>query len=280
MTPLEQLLETLDAASAPGDAPMWIHAHGHAGDGGVLAVDRVMERMYGWTAPEECWAVGVVADAWARPLVDPGPGGLRAAPGDGERQRVRTRCLVSRHGEVVSRLHLADGRVVEDRPSTGRTLDAMHRCVGLPTPPPERPSSDLLTLVWLAEILAAAGVQGAWRRRISWPEAVGVHPAVRALQEDGHEVPLDHVEQVLAAAGRAWSWSRLRELASGGSWLSDLVPAGLAGWMDDGMFSRWVLGSAPPLLEVLAEVRAAVPVPVGRQLQRCLAGAGIVAGAA
>lgn len=114
---------------------------------------------------------------------------------------------------------------------------------------------------------------------MSWSEAVAFHPAVRALQEDGHPVPLDHVEQLLAAAGRAWTWSRLRQLAAGGSWLAELVPAGLAAWMDDGMFSRWVLGSAPPLPDVVDQVLGVVPETVGRHLQRCLEAASTAAGA-
>lgn len=274
MTPLEKLLEDLDKASGPGCSPIWVHVYGHAGEGGVLATDHVMERMWGWTAPPECWAVGVVADAWARPLVPDGRGGLKMSTCDRGRQRARTRCLVGRDGEVVSRIRLDDGRVIDDRPDTGRTVEGLHRCLGLPTPPPDRPSSELVNLVWMAQILDAAAPPGRGRRKLSWAEVAALHPAVRALSEDGHQVVPEHADEVIAASSRAWTWSRLRHLTAAGGWLGELVPAELAEWMDDGMFCRWVLGDAVPIEDVVVAVRAALPVPVARQVQRCLDGPG------
>lgn len=288
MTPLEELLETLDEWSTPEGGPMWIQAYGRAGDGGSLVVDEVMERMLGWVAPPSCWAVGVVAGGWAYPLTGNGARPRRGCAGS---RRVQTRCLVGRDGEVVSRLHDADGTVVDEPPSTGRTIDALRRCVGLTTPPPDRPSSELLALVWMAEVVAAA--EGANRRSVAstrdhrsrpggatvvgltWEEVARLHPAVLALVTDGHQVPLEHMDAVLRSAGRAWSWGHLRELAAGGGWPAGIVPSALAAWMDDGMFSRWMLDASAPLSDVFALTRAALPAAVGDQLGSCLAAAGM-----
>ena len=289
MTPLEELLETLDGCTPQKGGPMWIQAYAHAGEAASVAVDPDMEHMLGWVAPPSCWAVGVLAGGWAFPLTADGRPPRRGCQGS---RRVQSRCLVGRDGEVVSRLHDADGTVINDPPTTGRTLDALRRCLGLATPAPERPSSELLALVWLAEVVAAAeggdgrnvgfGRDPRSRRGgttvtgLTWEQVASLHPAVQALVTDGHEVPLDRMGAVLRGAGRAWSWSHLRELAAGGAWPAGIVPAALAAWMDDGMFSRWMLDASAPLGEVIALTRAALPAAIGDQLQRCLAGAGLV----
>jgi len=268
MTPLQELLESLDAATQPGAAPVWVQAYGRPEDK-VLAVDEAMDRMFGWQAPAPCWAVGVVAEGWAWPPEDPLPRGDR-------RQRVQTRVLVGSDGEVASRVRLDDGRLIGEAPLGGRLLDALQRCLGLPTAPPSRPSSQLIGLVWVAEVMAAGARRRGSERPLSWAEVAALHPAVRALAEDGHAVDPDHAEQAMAAANRLWTWSRLRQLAaSGSSWLSRLIPPQLAAWMDDGIFSRWFFYAGDPWPDLLAATTGLLRPPVGRRLAGCLAEAGV-----
>lgn len=276
MTDLEQLLETLDDVSEPGDAPVWVHAYGRAGAGGVLEVDEAMDRIFGWRAPAECWAVGVVAGGWAWPTA---PGGERPAwpppeAGRAARRRVTTLCLVGRDGEVAGRVRFAGGPAVDEAPFAGRMFDALQRCLDLPTAAPQRAPAELLALTWLSEVIVH-GRAVAHRRPLSWSEAAALHPAVAALQEDGHPVDSDHFDQVMVAAARAWTWQRLRQLAAGGGWLAAAVPPGLAGWMDEGMFSRWVLDGAAPVGGVVADAVAVLTAPAAERVRRCLAMTGL-----
>jgi hypothetical protein len=267
VTPLQELLEALDRTTGPGCSPIWVQAYGRPGVDRVLATDRVMDRMFGWRPPAPCWAVGVVADgrAWA---VDAGPAGTPPA-------LVRTRVFVSSAGEVVSRVRFADGRVTEEVPRYGRTLDALRRCLDLATEPPARPAMELIALVWMAEIAVAATGDRRRRRPLGWAEVAAMHPAARALAEDGHPVDPDHLDQAIAAAGRAWTWGRLRDMAaSGDGWLSDLVPPHLAAWMDDGMFSRWFFYGPDPWAPFVDVVRRDLEPDVARRVRRCLEGSG------
>jgi hypothetical protein len=268
MTPLEDLLATLDTAGEVGAAPVWVQAYGRPADK-ILAVDEVMDRMFGWRPPVACWAVGVVAEGWAFPPEQPAPAPRR-------RQRVQTRILVGSDGEVASRVRMADGRLMSDVPAGGRLLDALQRCLGLPTAPPTRPSSEIIGLVWAAEIMAVGARRPGRQGALGWAEVAALHPAVRALAEDGHAVDADHAEQVMAAANRLWTWSRLRQLAaSGSSWLSEMIRPDLAEWMDDGIFSRWLLYDAKPWSDVLPVATGLLSPAVARRLARCLADSGV-----
>ena len=292
MTALEDLLDKLDRASTPGDRSMWVQAMGHAGRGGTLTVNHDMSRLFGWVAPDLCWAVGVVAGANAYPL---GDDGAPPPPGRAGTRRVTMACFVGRDGEIVSRTHDPEGLVTDQLPTGGRTFDALHRCLGLPTPPPERSSSELLSLIWLSEILAAGqprsrpsrcrgeirwppGPLDASLAELAWEDVAALHPAIRTLTAMGCDIPIEHLDAVLRAAGRAWSWANLRRQSASAKLLSGVVSPQLAGWMDDGMYSRWMLDRSIPVSEVLATARPMLAPDVGERLQRCLVAVGIELG--
>jgi hypothetical protein len=104
-----------------------------------------------------------------------------------------------------------------------------------------------------------------------------LHPAARVLTHHGERVPLDHFAAVVRAAASAWTWPRLREQAQGEGWLADQFPPGLAAWMDDGMFSRWLLDGHHSLEELLIAVRSVLSPSAARRVKQALDAAGVCA---
>jgi hypothetical protein len=55
-----------------------------------------------------------------------------------------------------------------------------------------------------------------------------------------------------------------------GDWPVDGVPAAVAAWLDDGAFSRWVLGELPRLDQLAAAACEVVPPSVARRVRAVL----------
>ena len=334
MTPLEDLLDTLDRAVPPDDPPFLVEAYGHAHEGGVLITDENDSKLLGWRVPDDCWAVGVVGQGWALPYpnwrgtthgfpanppdpfpldaddfplgsddfplgsddfppawaltddgggggpsgdrfagegVDGGGGGGGGGGGDGDGGgRMRLCCLVGRDGQVASLLRAPDGSVVASGEAEGRAVDALRRALGLATPPPERDAADLLAVLWINDLIGAvdAGIA------LGWPEAAALHPAMRALAAEGHDLGLEHMTLVARVASAAWSWENLRIQACQEDWLADMVSAELARWMDEGMFSRWMLADLPPLPVAISAVADHFDPSVWREVTTVIAATG------
>jgi hypothetical protein len=208
--------------------------------------------LYGFTCPGEWVAFGLLTRGRARSIDAPDP----------QPEPVTVGLLVSRSGEQVTLLRRA-GAEAEVQPgllSEGRVPDACRRVLGLATPPPTEWAGRLWALMWveslLVESLAEPGSLG-------WLDACRAHPAVsHILGLDASvisELPHRFIEMV-EIISRQFGWERLRALAVDGHLAGFGIPTEHAAWMDDGMFSREVLGSFPPMAELLADLE---PVTTG-----------------
>jgi hypothetical protein len=238
-------------------------------DLGVRPIDdgaSVVEALAGFTAPSDWSAIGVVTEGNARHLAN-----------RDERRRVRCVHLVDRTGASGSTLRLQgdDVSVLTDndghRPS-GRIDDACRRALGLPTAPPEHSSAELWAIVWLERLLEHRGCSPP-SMRFPWHEAAGLHPAVALVVADDPTCAaeaakeLGRLGEVLA---QVHSWPVLRVACAAGDWPVEGVPADVAEWLDDGAFSRWVLGELPSLEQLAAAACDVVPPSVARRLRAVL----------
>lgn len=198
---------------------------------GVLPLDgqAPAAMLLGTVAPPEWSAVGVAASGRAWHLDRPGEAAGRAD----------SVVLVGRDRSVVGRLR-HHGVVSAEPPAAGLTYDCLHRALGLPTPPPEVPPSQLLDAVWLSAVVAA-GRHGP----LPWRVIRSLHPAA------------DGLEGIEGADG--WTgpdgWTGLRSAVVAGAWPSLGLWPEEAAWFDDGSFSRWVLSRYRPVPSLLSDVR-------------------------
>ncbi len=198
-----------------------------------------VDALIGFSAPDEWAAVGVVANGTVTSL-----GGAPVAP-----RRVRILHLLDRSGREASLLHdLEEGSTHPcPGPGDGHVADLCRRMFGLPTPPPPPSVLPWWTTVWLDRILAES--LAAPTRRWTWPRLASLHPMVApdALPLD----PRDLAEAAVAMAASV-SWDTVRRAAE---------PDDLAGWMDDGMFARWVLSQHLAPRHLAAELTAVLDPP-------------------
>jgi len=225
----------------------------------------VVEALAGFTAPAEWLAIGVVTEGNARHLAE-----------RSERRRVRCVHLVDRSGASGSTLRLQGEEVTvlsgadDDGPS-GRIDDVCRRALGLPTAPPEHTSAELWAVVWLERLLEHRGCAPA-DMRLPWRQVAELHPAVamvvgNADSERWGPEAAQHLARLGALLADVHSWPVLRLACAAGEWPVDGVPAEVAEWLDDGAFSRWVLGEYPPLDQLLAAACEVVPPSVRRRLR-------------
>jgi hypothetical protein len=221
--------------------------------------------------------MAVVADGVAHRIGESGP-----ASG------VRVICVVDRHGRVAGRTRVAgatpittpddrDQRTVNqliaeaplltDAPEGGRLLDAMLRCFELPTPPPAALSTEWFHRMWLASVAQAAGDRAV---ALGWEQVRRLHPAVAALIRAGLPTTDELVDAAIRLAAQAWSWEHIRLEAAEGLWEEELISADIAEWMDDGMFSRWVLDETRTVDELLADLAGALSVDAERRIRRAV----------
>jgi hypothetical protein len=259
------LLDTTGDQVAARGSPTWVRVLDRLGDadgpGGSfsLALSDEPGALIGWVATPECQAVGVIATGQLRVLGARPPAassGVGAGP-------IRVACLVARSGEVAARMVLPDGRLSDEAPAEGRILDCLRRCFGLPTPPPPVGPARLQIIAWLA---AVAECVPRARRPLSWSEVSALHPVARVLAAELGTQGQMPSPGLLQLAGSAWSWEELRRQAAGGCGPVTPFDAGLAGWMDEGMFARWLLADLPSPDELLAALRAAVTPSAARRL--------------
>jgi hypothetical protein len=267
--------------------PLWVQVL-DAPDGEenrfALAFSDADDGLMGWAAGPDCQAVGMIGSGRLRPL--PGADAVVAV------DAVRMVCLVTRAGEVFWRMARADGSEPEPEtetetgtatamtdlpPSEGRLLDCLRRCFGLPTPPAPVSPARLQIIVWLVAALEQA--EGA-RRPLSWSEVCRLHPLARLLAAEldrpASEVA-DITDAVTRIGGSAYSWEDIRLQASRReSFLDDIIHPDLAGWMDDGMFARWVLSDLPSADELFAVLRPRLTPSAARRMAHAVHAAGVI----
>jgi hypothetical protein len=270
----ELLLDSVGDEVARRGCPTWVQVLDPAdraveGDFALgLSDDR--DGLLGWVATPDCQAVGVVATGRIRAL--PGaPAGLVGPAHD----RLRMVCLVARDGAVTWKVAVSDGvtagAVSDAAPSEGRVLDCLRRCFDLPTPPPAVSPARLQAIAWLAAVLDRARVA---RRRLSWSEVSQLHPVAQALGTELVSPGARQLAGLLRVVGSAWTWEDYRQLAERNSDLQDIIDPKLAGWMDEGMFARWILSDLPAADELLAAVRPHLTPSAARRLAHAVRASG------
>lgn len=222
------------------------------------AGEHPLDHLLGFVAPESWSALGLVCYGWASPPSEEGRPSEHP-----DRLRVRVVTLLDRSGDERATATIEDGTVV-DEPGAGTVSDALRRCLGLATPAPPVGSGELFAAMWLTSV-ASAG------RRLSWTEAVMLHPAMQVLRGGGHRPQIEELLSSGRSLARAMPWGELRLRAAAGVRDGGVgVPADLAAWMDDGMFARWVLGGLPPFTPLLRRCSTVLAPEVLRRLRRTL----------
>lgn len=201
------------------------------------AGEHPVDALIGFSAPDEWAAVGVVAVGTATAIGDGAPVASR---------RVRVLHLVDRTGSEASLLYDLEESTALRCPSPvdGHIADLCRRMLGLPTTPPPPSVLPWWTTVWLDRILAESLADPAepW----TWHRLALLHPAV-----DPNVAPLDPeglAEEAVAKAASV-SWGTVRQ---------QMASDELAGWMDDGMFARWVLSQHLAPRQLAAELTSAL----------------------
>lgn len=205
-----------------------------------------LNSLLGFTAPAEWLALGVCAEGWAASLDTAQYCRPSQAKG---RMRIRSTVLVTRDAAVASGMRLA-GEEFEVMPDEGygTILDSLKRAMGVPTAPPEVPFEG-----WVARMLLTLIIGDVPRghRRVPWTQ---LRPSLERYRE-------------LADEG---SWETLRSIASKrAGMITDLDPEDAA-WMDEGMFSRWVIGGMASYEHLFEKAREASTPEAFSQVRRQL----------
>jgi hypothetical protein len=281
LDPLEQLeviRDEIDRFNPPGTSPVWVRIFGSRDPlhGRInpdwAEMEGGLERLMGWTAPANCLVVGIAAGGQIRQLqrhelpasgtADPDPDASIPTSG-----RAQTVCVLDRQGRWSGRTSFPDGSTLEHAPEAGRLPDALRRCFGLATAPPKVSSSELLQRMWLGKIAAAASGGAV---ALSWDQVRRLHPAADALKAAGAPLSDELIDAGIKVAPDAWTWKQIRAQAAEGGWDQALIPANLADWMDEGMFSRWVLEGTRTASELLEAVLPWMAPSAKRRLRRAV----------
>lgn len=253
-------------------SPTLVRVYGEPFPGSALRLDTSADPRFvvGWVAPPGCLAVALVATGRAFAL-DDGADGTEA---DCELARVRLCCVVGRSGRIGWTMTGPCSLGSTSAPTEGRLLDALKRCFGLPTPQPTVPASVLHSTAWAASVLAMAVDSP---RPLTWAEVSRAHPLARLLEGDLPPRPCegdgdgdgDDLTDLVRIAANAWSWPEIRAQACDGH-LEALIDPRVAEWMDDGMFSRWILQRVPPLDQLMGALRAYLVPSAAERLESAL----------
>lgn len=225
-----------------------------------LQCDHPLDVLLGFTAPAHWCAIGLRC------------GGLATRPGgDGtlSRSRVTFTVLVDRDNRGAAALRDHDDVTVIDQPPEGLTGDACRRALSLPTPPPPSDTAELWLCTWLERVVDAIAFLGDAHRFRHWETVSALHPV-------GTEAPYEPVTLADATLqlATAWPWDRLRREPD----VLDrpaCMPNGVAAWMDDGMFARWVQTDMASFTTLAATLEDRLPDTVINRLAETTRAAGI-----
>src|SRR5207249_4437963 len=123
----------------------------------------------------------------------------------------RARCfmVMARCGAGAGRIETADGRVIEEPAPMGLTPDALRRAFGLPTPAASFPTAELLTSIWLNDVIGAAYEARGCGRSLTKAAVLRLHPAVVMLERVGQRVGPTRFVEAAVALSRALTWEEV-----------------------------------------------------------------------
>jgi hypothetical protein len=257
---LDRLADTMTEIVAEDDGPALAVGVRRDGDDVELAIRSLpghpASDLLGYSAPAEWWAFGLAARGTARPWpdgegpgTDPEPGVLGA--------RLTLVYIVTRDDRTLARFTV-DGRPTTEIGSDGigAIPDTCRRVLGLSTDPPTESPLGFHARCWLDAVVASCDADA------TWPQVARCHPAVNAVASSDDPISAlaaDHVGMIGRLAARVRGWEDLRL-----EWSQDTqgglgLTAAEMRWMDEGMFSRWCLGSAAPLAVLLERCTERLP---------------------
>jgi hypothetical protein len=249
-----------EAVEAAG-APRWLQVRYDSGRALEAAERPGREGWFGHLLPPGWQAAAVVATGRVHAL-EPShelPASLTGARSGG----LRLCCVVSRAGGVGWKMEVPNGSAASadagpafaEPPSEGMMLDVLRRAVGVPTPEPTVAAGQVFLHLWVEALqcahAVAAEVDPGRRWKATWLDLIGLHPVVPVDSDTDPEI----AESLITAVGLAASWEGFRERAIRGEGGRVLPPPGLAAWMDEGLFSRSVMASLPPVQEAMKAAR-------------------------
>jgi hypothetical protein len=224
-----------------------------------------LDALLGFVAPPGWAALGVAT-----------PGTGHALDGDRPSERVHVTMLLARSGASASVLRRGDEATRLGEPPQGLVADACRRALGLPTAAPPPTTAGLWARWWLDRLVQSAAGRAGGAPVPGWADAIALHPA-GFVPSPGEPAP----EPAAVAAATlgladAWPWGRLRARPEVADLLPGPVPSALtpdvAGWMDDGMFARWLLAGLPPAGDLLDACWALLPEAVAARVAATVAG--------
>jgi hypothetical protein len=154
-------------------------------------------------------------------------------------------------------------------------VDCLLRALDRSTTPPGAGTEGLFAIHWLGNLAAhvrrPAGCTG-----LSWPQAAALHPALQMLEDAGEwRWGEESLVPAAIALSRACGWAQVRRQCIEREWLPDLISPALAAWMDTGMLSRWVLGGARSVPELLDQLHGMLTPAVTRRVRQSLQELGV-----
>jgi hypothetical protein len=224
--------------------------------------DNVVSALTGFTAPADWLAIGVSTGGNAYPLDE----------GRDASRRVRLVHVVTRTGASASVVRLTGDapRLIvgaADDTAVGRVDDVCRRALGLATSPPGS-TIELFALWWLGAVIA----RDADAPR-DWDAVAALHPAVQVFIDSEPALTREASTRLVDLAelmARVVGWSSLRTEAAAGRNQVESIPPRVARWLDDGAYSRWVLGTYPPLPELTAAVAELMPSATAERVRSAL----------
>jgi len=229
-------------------------------EGVHLPVSHPLDVLLGLIAPDDWRAIGLHAKGRGYEMTDldearPPATGVSFAEGAEAAVPVTVTLLIDRTGQGHGLLR--NGERIRQLPGLpdGVVGDACRRALGLATAPPPETTAGLWLHLWLDRVVDAAEVAGRHRAHpgspVSWDTTARLHPSAGLVA-----VPAPHdVVEVTHEMADVWPWSRLRENPEVVDTGRPPLDLGLAHWMDDGMYARWVATELVDLSVLVASAR-------------------------